>query len=95
MPVQNGEEVEQNNARQMLTEVYDQQQRVLFLDGEPRPEPKFVKMATNNDNNLQVVQLQISSSPTSSLSIKPYGTDSSSILSLTIIKSIRSGSPSR
>jgi uncharacterized membrane protein len=62
---QDGEEVTQNNAREMLTEVYDERQRILYLEGEPRPEPKFMRMATADDDNLQLVLLQRTAEATS------------------------------
>jgi uncharacterized membrane protein len=58
IPGQDGEEVPQNNRRDMLTEVYDDRQKILYLEGEPRFEPKFIRQATAPDDNLQVVLLQ-------------------------------------
>jgi hypothetical protein len=58
IPVQNQEEVPQNNQRDMLIDVIDRRERVLLVDGEPRPEPKFIRQATETDPNLQVVLLQ-------------------------------------
>jgi uncharacterized membrane protein len=58
IPAQSGEEVTQNNQRDALIEVYDRREKILFLDGQPRPEPKFIRQATDLDNNLQVVLLQ-------------------------------------
>jgi len=58
IPVQTDEEVPQNNQRDALIDVYDRREKILFLDGEPRPEPKFIRLATDDDDNLQVVQLQ-------------------------------------
>src|SRR6185436_7269744 len=57
VPVQPGEEVPQNNAREALIEVYDRREKILYLEGEPRPEAKFVRQATDLDNNLQIVLL--------------------------------------
>jgi uncharacterized membrane protein len=57
IPVQAGEQVPQNNARDALVEVYDRREKILYLDGEPRPEAKFIRQATDLDNNLQVVLL--------------------------------------
>jgi uncharacterized membrane protein len=56
--VQDGEEVPQNNQRDALIEVYDRREKVLFLEGEPRPEPTFLRRATDLDENLQVSLLQ-------------------------------------
>src|SRR6185436_2330056 len=55
---QNNEEVAQNNQRDALIEVFDRREKVLYLEGEPRPEMKFVRQATDADDNLQVVVLQ-------------------------------------
>ena len=58
IPVQGAEEVAQNNQRESLVEVYDRKEKILYLEGEPRPEAKFVEQAVEPDNNLQVVLLQ-------------------------------------
>lgn len=58
VPVQDGEQVTQNNSRDALIEVSDRQEKVLYLEGEPRFEAKFVKRAVEDDTNLQVVILQ-------------------------------------
>ena len=58
IPVQAGEEVDQNNARDVLIDVIDRREKILFLEGEPRFEPKFVRLAVEKDENLQVALLQ-------------------------------------
>jgi hypothetical protein len=58
VPVQSNEEVTQNNQRDMLIDVYSRTEKLLYLEGEPRPEPKFVRHATEKDPNLAVVLLQ-------------------------------------
>jgi uncharacterized membrane protein len=58
VPAQSGEEVPQNNQRDVLTEVYDTRQKVLYLEGEPRFEAKFIRLAAEKDDHLQVVLLQ-------------------------------------
>jgi len=58
IPVQANEEVAQNNQRDVLVEVYDRNERVLYLEGEPRPEMKFINQALRNDKNVSVVVLQ-------------------------------------
>jgi uncharacterized membrane protein len=60
IPVQGSpvEEVAQNNQREALIDVYDRREKVLFLEGEPRPEPTFIRRATDADDNLQVSLLQ-------------------------------------
>jgi uncharacterized membrane protein len=58
IPTQSGEEVAQNNKRDALIDVVDRKEKILYVEGEPRPEPKFVRQATDLDDNLQVVLLQ-------------------------------------
>ena len=58
IPTQSGEEVPQNNRRDALIDVVDRKEKILYVEGEPRPEPKFVRQATDLDDNLQVVLLQ-------------------------------------
>ncbi|MEQ1727736.1 MAG: glutamine amidotransferase, partial [Vicinamibacterales bacterium] len=55
---QQGEQVTQNNARDALVEVTDARERVLYMEGEPRPEMKFVRRAVADDPNLSVTILQ-------------------------------------
>ncbi len=55
---QQGEQVTQNNARDALVEVTDKRERVLYMEGEPRPEMKFVRRAVADDPNLSVTILQ-------------------------------------
>jgi len=57
IPTQAGEQVTQNNARDTLIQVNDRTEKVLYYEGEPRPEYKFVRRAVENDKNLQVVTL--------------------------------------
>jgi uncharacterized membrane protein len=58
VPAQNGEQVTQNNARDALIQVNDRREKVLYFEGEPRFEPKFVRRGVEDDKNLQVVILQ-------------------------------------
>src|SRR5581483_7485971 len=58
VPVQDGEQVTQNNARDALVDVVDRREKILYYEGEPRFEPKFVLRAVEDDKNLQVVLLQ-------------------------------------
>jgi len=58
IPAQDGEQVTQNNARQALVTVEDRRERVLYIEGEPRFEMKFLRQATADDKNLQIVTLQ-------------------------------------
>lgn len=50
--------VAQNNARQAHVEVRDGPQKILYFEGEPRFELKFIKRAVADDANLHVVALQ-------------------------------------
>ncbi|HXV86751.1 MAG TPA: glutamine amidotransferase, partial [Gemmatimonadales bacterium] len=58
IPPEAGEEIPENNARQALLEVRDHRARILYFEGEPRFEVKFVRRAVAEDRNLQVVVLQ-------------------------------------
>ncbi|MGE5242692.1 MAG: glutamine amidotransferase [Betaproteobacteria bacterium] len=58
VPPQPGEQVTQNNARDVLVEVRDQREKILYYEGEPRFEAKFVLRAVEDDKNLQVVLLE-------------------------------------
>jgi len=58
VPVLSNEEVPQNNQRDSLIDVYDKREKILYLEGEPRPEGAFIQRATDADDNLQVVRLQ-------------------------------------
>jgi uncharacterized membrane protein len=58
VPTQTGEQVTQNNTRDVLVEVADRREKVLYLEGEPRFEMKFIRRAVDDDQNLDVVILQ-------------------------------------
>jgi uncharacterized membrane protein len=58
IPVLDGEQVSQNNVRQALITVDDRRERVLYIEGEPRYEMKFLRQAVADDPNLQLVTLQ-------------------------------------
>jgi uncharacterized membrane protein len=58
VPIQGDEQVTQNNQRDSLIDVYDRVEKILYLEGQPRPEMKFIRQATQPDANLQVVVLQ-------------------------------------
>ena len=58
VPTQADEQVTQNNARDALIQVHDRRERVLYFEGEPRYEPKFVLRGLEDDRNLNVVLLQ-------------------------------------
>ncbi len=55
---QEGEVVTQNNARDLLVNVRDTRERLLYYEGEPRFEMKFLRRAVADDKNLLVVALQ-------------------------------------
>lgn len=55
---QPGEVVVQNNTREALVTVRDVRERILYFEGEPRFEMKFLRRAVVDDKNLQVVSLQ-------------------------------------
>jgi uncharacterized membrane protein len=53
-----GEAVTQNNAREALINVRDARERILYYEGEPRFEMKFLRRAIADDKNLLTVALQ-------------------------------------
>ena len=55
---QEGEQVTANNIRDVLIEMRDRREKVLYFEGEPRFEMKFIRRAVEDDNNMQVVILQ-------------------------------------
>jgi uncharacterized membrane protein len=55
---QTGELVTQNNERDALIKVRDTSERILYYEGEPRFEMKFLNRAVEDDKNLHVVTLQ-------------------------------------
>jgi uncharacterized membrane protein len=55
---QQGEIVTQNNIRESLINVRDERARILYYEGEPRFEMKFLRRAVADDKNLLVVSLQ-------------------------------------
>lgn len=58
IPPQEGELVSENNTRNVLIEVRDEPEKILYLEGEPRFELKFLRRAASADENLQIVTLQ-------------------------------------
>ena len=44
VPVLSNEEVPQNNQRDSLIDVYDKREKILYLEGEPRPEGAFIQL---------------------------------------------------
>jgi uncharacterized membrane protein len=55
---QDGELVTQNNVRESLVNVRDEVERILYFEGEPRWEMKFLRRAVADDKNLLAVTLQ-------------------------------------
>jgi hypothetical protein len=55
---QRGEQVAQNNAQQALVIVRDKREKMLYVEGEPRYEMKFIRRAVESDSNIQLVTLQ-------------------------------------
>ncbi len=52
-----GEMVTQNNEQEVLIVVEDRRERILYFEGEPRFELKFIRRGVAEDENLQVVVL--------------------------------------
>jgi uncharacterized membrane protein len=63
--MQPDEEVAQNNMRDAMIEVVNRREKILYVEGEPRPEPKFIRQATALDDNLQISLLQRTAEATS------------------------------
>lgn len=57
VPVQPDEMVKENNERDAVVVVNDQREKILYIEGEPRFELKFIRQAVEADKNLQVVTL--------------------------------------
>lgn len=53
-----GEQVLENNAQQLLVRVRGGREKILYVEGEPRYEMRFIRAAVEADSNLQVVSLQ-------------------------------------
>jgi len=58
VPGRRGEAVVENNERQALVVVADRREKVLYVEGEPRFELKFLRRAVADDENLHLVALQ-------------------------------------
>jgi uncharacterized membrane protein len=57
VPVQDGEVVRENNERRTLLVVRDRREKILYMEGEPRPELAFTRRAVEGDANVQLVTL--------------------------------------
>ncbi|MFC1544407.1 hypothetical protein ACFL4Y_04040, partial [Gemmatimonadota bacterium] len=53
-----GERISENNARELLVTVEDDRRKILYFEGEPRFELKFIKRSIEDDENLHVVALE-------------------------------------
>jgi len=58
IPAQPDERVERNNARDAWIDVSGEREKILYFEGEPRWEVKFMRRAVADDENLQLVLLQ-------------------------------------
>jgi uncharacterized membrane protein len=58
IPPQSGELVVENNAREVMITVGDRREKILYFEGEPRFEVKFIRRAVAEDQNIQLVTLQ-------------------------------------
>jgi uncharacterized membrane protein len=58
IPQQPNERVDRNNAREVWIDVRGEREKILYFEGEPRWEVKFMRRAIAEDENLQLVLLQ-------------------------------------
>ncbi|MDX1567183.1 MAG: glutamine amidotransferase [Longimicrobiales bacterium] len=58
VPVQEQEAVQPNNQQEVLATVVDRREKILYIEGHPRFEVKFLRRAVADDELLQVVTLQ-------------------------------------
>ena len=58
IPVEDDEQVTQNNSQTALVSVEDRREKILYFEGEPRYEVGFLGRAVADDDNLQLVVLQ-------------------------------------
>ena len=58
VPAQDGERIVENNEQDALIDVRAGREKILYFEGEPRWEVKFLRMAVAADSSLQVVTLQ-------------------------------------
>jgi uncharacterized membrane protein len=58
VPRQRDESLAENNERALLVDVRDEPERILYFEGEPRFEAKFVRRAVADDERLRVTTLQ-------------------------------------
>jgi uncharacterized membrane protein len=58
IPTQPNERVDRNNTRDAWVDVRGEREKILYFEGEPRWEVKFMRRAVSDDDNLQLVLLQ-------------------------------------
>ncbi len=58
IPSHDGEMIDENNVREALIVVEDRREKILYFEGEPRFEVKFLRRAVADDENVHVVTLQ-------------------------------------
>jgi len=58
VPTMPGELVTENNHREALIDVRNRREKILYFEGEPRFELKFIRRAVTEDENVEVVALQ-------------------------------------
>lgn len=58
VPLQADEQVTQNNEQRAVVRVRNVRERILYVEGEPRYEMRFIRAAVAADSNLQLVALQ-------------------------------------
>jgi uncharacterized membrane protein len=58
IPVQPNEQVAQNNEQKALVDVRDGREKVLYVEGVPRYETRYIRAAVSADSNIQLVVLQ-------------------------------------
>jgi uncharacterized membrane protein len=58
IPGQPSERVDRNNTREVWVDVRGEREKILYFEGEPRWEVKFMRRAVADDQNLQLVLLQ-------------------------------------
>ena len=58
VPPRDDETVKENNEQQILLTVDDAREKILYVEGEPRFEVKFIRRALEDDENIRVVVLE-------------------------------------
>ena len=58
IPPLEGEQVTRNNVREVVVDVRDRREKLLYIEGEPRFEMKFLRQSLAGDEHVQIVTLQ-------------------------------------